>query len=309
MNLNSIILEALYEIKCTRRNILFKIFVLFALLGTIFLPFAFFPDGSRIKLGQFNLPWYAQSLSSSIPFMTAYYYNFVQLLLAIFITSNDLHRSKLTAMSALDSHSQNNTDVVAGKFIGRCIVFICVNMIVFLIAMCYNLVYYPNSFSVLYYLFYGITLTFPVLIYSLSLSILITRFINNQWISTLVLLIIGGAIFNGAGVMYGVFDPLARYIPNMFSDFTGHVNLENYLLQRGSVFLAGIGFLALSIIFYPRIPNCTFVFKRCISVACILFILAGAWLLLIISGKRQLMIPEIFTGKHTTNTWDAPKQM
>ncbi len=55
----------------------------------------------------------------------------------------------------------------------------------------------------------------------------------------------------------------------------GHVNLENYLLQRGYVLLFGTGCLLLSVISYPRIPNHTFVGKKWLGIACLFFVLAG----------------------------------
>ena len=62
------------------------------------------------------------------------------------------------------------------------------NVLIYSVMICYNLIYYPRVLNISYYFFYGITLNFPVLIYFLSLSILVSRFINNQGISILFLL-------------------------------------------------------------------------------------------------------------------------
>lgn len=254
MNFSNVKLESLYEIKCTRRNVLFNIFVLFAILGVIFLPFFFFPGGERIKIGQLKLPWSGQALSSSIPFMTAYYYNFIQMLLVIFMASNDLRRYKLTAMSALDTHSQYNIDVITGRFTGRMIVFSLVNILVFIIAICYNIIYYPHVFNLFFYLFYWITLTFPALVYFLGLSALVTRWINNQGISVLCLLVLGGGA-TLCGSLVHILDPLARYVPNLFSDFTGHPCLYPYLLHRIIYLFAGISLLVISTLACKRVSN------------------------------------------------------
>lgn len=254
MNIQYISLECLYEIKCTRRNVLFNIFVLLVFLVIIFSPFIFYPLGD--KIGNIALPWYLQALPSSIPYMTAYYYNFIQLLFVIFMTSNDLRRDKLTAMSALDAHPQSNTDITIGRFAGRIILFSGVSVIVFFIATGLNAIYFPRAFNGIFYLFYWITLTMPALIYFMGLSIFVTRLANNQGTSIFIVLLLGvGATFYGTGIMYNLLDPLARDIPNLFSDFTGHACLYPYLLHRMIYTFMGIFLLIFSIRTYRRVPN------------------------------------------------------
>ena len=80
--------------------------------------------------------------------------------------------------------------------------------------------------------------------------------------------------------MNGLFDPYARHIPNMFSDFTGHVGMGNYLLQRSFIFFTGISCLLLSIIPYPRIPNRVFGYRSVLGRVCVIFVFAaclGLW--------------------------------
>ena len=256
MNLHHVLFEALYEIKLTRRNLLFNMFVFFALLTTISFTFISFSESDKIEFGKFYLPWFAQALPSSIPFMTAYYYNFVQVLMAFFMVSNDLRRLRLTTISALEARPQNNSDAIIGKFLGRVAIFSLVNVLIYSVMICYNLIYYPRVLNISYYFFYWITLNFPVLIYFLSLSILVSRFVNNQGISILILLFFCvGTTICGAGVMNNLFDPFARYIPNLFSDFVGHTQLKCFLLHQTIYLLMGICLLVLSILVYRRLPN------------------------------------------------------
>ena len=256
MDLQSTSLECVYEIKCTRRNILFNIFILLALLSTAVSPFLIYPTENKIGISGFDLPWYSRALSSSIPFMTAHYYNFIQLLIIIFITTNDLRRNKLTAMSALDTHPQYNADVIIGRFVGRIFMFTIVSVITFSITICYNAIYFSQVFNLSFYLFYWITLTFPALIYFLGLSVFVTQLTRGQGTSIFVLLLLGGGTtFYCTGVMHELFDPLARHIPNLFSDFTGHPNLYPYLLHRIIYLFSGLFLVILSIQAYKRIPN------------------------------------------------------
>ncbi|WP_303178596.1 hypothetical protein [uncultured Butyricimonas sp.] len=256
MNLNNIVLEALYEIKCTRRCVLFNLLVIIGLSCTFVLPSLLFSSEGKMSFASFNPPWYAQALSSSLPFTTAYCYNIIQVLVVTFMASNDLRRTKLTAMSALDVHSQSNMDIIIGCFLGRVVVFSCMSILLFFLAISYNAIYYPKVLNILYYLFYWLTLTFPTLIYFLGVSVLITRATNNQGISILLLLTLAiTTTIYGADIMYNLPDPIARYIPNLFSDFTGHACLRPYLLHRTIYLFLGIFLLIISAITCQRIPN------------------------------------------------------
>ena len=222
------------------------------------------------------MDWPSQALASSIPFKSAYYFNFIQLLLVVCLIVNDLRSYKVSTKEALYAHSQCNEDIVIGNFLGKFLTLTLLNWITFAISIFFNLVLYFNSFELSYYFFYWITLTFPALVCFLGFSGFVIRYVRNQGICMILLLLfLGGLTFGGACFAHGLLDPCARYIPNMFSDFMGHVNLENYLLQRGYVLLFGTGCLLLSVISYPRIPNHTFVGKKWLGIACLFFVLAG----------------------------------
>lgn len=153
MNLHHVIFEALHEIKLTRRNLLFNMFVFFALLTTISFTFISFSESDKIEFGEFYLPWVVQALPSSIPFMTAYYYNFVQVLMVFFMVSNDLRRLRFTTISALEARPQDNSDTIIGKFLGRVAIFSLVNVLIYSVMICYNLIYYPRVLNISYYFF------------------------------------------------------------------------------------------------------------------------------------------------------------
>ncbi len=189
---------------------------------------------------------------------------------------NDSREFRLSTRDALYTRSQSNHEIVIGRFFGRLLIVTLLNVLAFAVAIIFNVVLFPRSFEVWYYFFYWLTLTLPSLIYFLGFSYLLTRFVRNQGLGIMILLVfLGGMILWGAGLWNGVFDPCASHVPNMFSDFTGHVNLGNYLLQRGGILVTGIGFLMLSVIPFRRIPNSLHVTVRCASLAGGLFVLAG----------------------------------
>ena len=247
MGKNNIFIEAEYECKRVRRSILFRIFAILALLGAVVYQYSFLSrgdgSGSINDLLQFHMDWSSQALASSIPFKSAYYFNLIQLLLVVSLVVNDLRKYKIGTKEALYSHPQSNREIVTGNFLGKLLVVTLLNGLAFAVSIVINLVLYSHSFDLSYYLFYWITLTFPTLVYFLGFSGFMIRWVRNSGMSLILLvLIFSGLTFGTAHLLHGLLDPCARYVPNMFSDFTGHVNLESYLLQRGSVLLAGIGF-------------------------------------------------------------------
>ena len=275
MDRSNIIVESFYVYKYTCRNVVFRIFIVLAIVGLAiyqYTPLSQINNYDSIHY-LFNYPadWTSFALPSSIAFKSAYYFNIIQLIFVIGFIPNDLKTSKLKALDVFLARPQNNSEIVIGNFIGKLLVFITINCLWFFFSIMINIAFYPDSFKLSYYLFYLVTLTFPSLVYFLGLSYLISRFIHNQGLCTLVLLLLLGGISLWSGrILNGFFDPYSREFPNMFSDFIGHVNPRNYLLQRFCILLIGIGSLVLSIVYYPRIPNHRSTRKNCFFIVGIL---------------------------------------
>ncbi|HJF70941.1 MAG TPA: hypothetical protein K8V05_09330 [Butyricimonas virosa] len=302
MNKSNIWIEALYEFKRARRSILFRLFLVLAICGLIFYQFTSLgssaASGSVKYVLQFAPEWTSLALSSAIPFKSAYYFNIIQLLFIVCFVVNDWRMLNVGTRDALYVRSQGNNEMATGYALGLLLVFILLNWFLFLTSIIFNIALYPGSFNLFYYLFYWITLTLPASVYFLGFSCLVIRVIRNPGISLIVsFLLLGGITFLGAGFLHGVLDPCARYLPNMFSDFTGHVNPGNYLLQRGSILLTGGSFAVFSIIPYPRIFNYAQTRRVCLSVACILLVFAaeGAFIYLSRYGKKE-ELREVYKG-------------
>lgn len=235
MNSNHVFIECLYEFRRSRRGVLFRIFSLLALLGLIMYQFTFLSresGGAGNEFFRFYMDWPSRALASAIPFKSAYYFNFVQLLLVACFAVNDARGWRLGTKDALFARAQGNADIVAGRFLGRLLLVTMLKWLAFAVAIVFNVVLYPRSFEVLCYFFYWGTLTFPALIYFLGVSYLLTRYVRHQGLSIALLLgFLASVTLFGSEALHGVFDPCARHVPNMFSDFTGHVNPGNYLLQ------------------------------------------------------------------------------
>lgn len=280
MDKNNIFTEAIYGFRSARRSILFRILVILAIVGIVIYQFTPLSGGKISSLNdlfRFSVDWVSQALPSSIAYKTAYFFNIIQLFLVVGFVANDLRAVKFNGMEPLHVRSLNNEEIVFGGFLGKLLLFTLVNFFVFAISILINVAFYPRSFNLSLYLFYWVTLNLPTLVFFLGISYLVTRIVRQQALVMVILLVVlGTLVYWGAGWINGLFDPCARYVPNMFSDFTGHVGMGSYLLQRGFILFMGLGCLVLSVIPYPRIPNRLYAFKRNLSIACVSFLVAGS---------------------------------
>ena len=256
-----IFIETLYGFKCARRNIIFQIFAILGFVGIIFYVFTslsalFHVESFDQLLKQPPMEWASQALPSSIPFRCAYLFNMLQLFFVTILVINDARISRMDTMDALNVHPQGNSESSIGNIMGKLLAFSMVNVFIFVFCVLLNFLFYSKVFNIGYYLFYWLTLNLPTLFFCLGLSTLVIRLTKNQGLSIILLVVILGVMtLPGSVWLNGLFDPLATRIPNMFSDFTGHVNLESYLLQRVFILLSGGGLAVFAVIPYPRIHN------------------------------------------------------
>lgn len=261
MNYNHIFMEISYGFKRARRNVIFSIFLILGLAGTILYMFTPLSGIFEIKnifelIERDNIKWVNRVFSSSFPFTCAYLFNILQLFFVPTLVINDTKRYRLDSVEALNVHSQGNTEILLGELGGKFLACTMLNGLVMASCGILNLLFYPEVFNITRYLFYWLTLNFPSLLFYLGVSSFVTRVVHNPGVSLVILAGILGTVTLPCSVWIdGLFDPLARMIPNMFSDFIGHVNLKSYLLQRGFILFSGTSFAILSVIPYPRIHN------------------------------------------------------
>lgn len=86
MNMRNVNIVARYESKLLRRDIVFLGFVVIALVGISL--------WQMIKQGRVNVFWYKVALPSSFPFFSMYYYNLVQVLIALFVCMEVVYRER-----------------------------------------------------------------------------------------------------------------------------------------------------------------------------------------------------------------------
>lgn len=294
MSSNHIFIETLYGYKRAWRNVIFRMFVILGFVGIILYMFTPLSAVTRVKslqqlFEQSTMEWVSQVLPSSIPFTCAYLFNILQLFFVTVLVINDTRLFRLDAMDALSVHPQGNSESSIGNSVGKVLAFSLVNVLVFVFCGLLNLLFYPRVFNLGYYLFYWLTLNLPTLVFCLGLSTLVVRLTRNQGLSMVLLVVILGILtLPGSIWQNGLLDPLAARIPNMFSDFTGHVNLGNYLLQRAFILFFGVGLAIFAVIPYPRIHNNERAVFRLTRVALLPLVFAGGFAMVYVCGFQSI---------------------
>ncbi|MCB6974908.1 MULTISPECIES: golvesin C-terminal-like domain-containing protein [Butyricimonas] len=250
MNIRHVLQIARYEVKLNRRQWIFQLFALLTVTGVI--ACHIYWQGREAYSN-----WKMVALPCAMPLVNAYLFSLIQSLFLIIIATEQPYRERrYNAMEPLNTRPWDNQEYQWGKMLGLLASFLMVNVIevvgsVFLVNLTSVA---PVAFG--YYLFYMLTLSVPSFVFIYGLGIWLCRWIRFRFVViTLLLGFVGVSFYFLPYYSHGTWDFMASGIPNLFSEFTGHVNLGGYLVQRAVYLLIGFGFFCLSIPFVERIAN------------------------------------------------------
>ena len=271
MEINTLKLVALQEIKQIRRNWLFIFFVFLIIAGMSFL---------QIVLQSSVISHNLRALPCSVPYLNALFYNFLQCLFVIFITGDFIHRDmQKDTIAAIQTRAYENKEYLLGKVIGFILVFFCLNIFTAFVVLVFQLVTDYTAFTFFPYIFYLFTLTFPTLLFIIGLSLFVHSVIRSFFLA--VTCLVGYCVFDTCvliNVCQGVFDMFALKLPNVFSQVTGHVELFPYLIQRLTFAWVGIAFVLFAVARMKRIPENTRAIRHVVlsgSIVLLLGIISG----------------------------------
>ena len=246
MNLYNVNTILTHEAKIQGRGILFKILAGLVIGGITYIVMIYhgnFPSAS----------WQRIAISSYIPWVSTTLLNLLQNLFVIFTISGFYKRS--TAEN-LEVHPAGNSEWLLGKTLGVIKVLFILDLASIGITSTVHVLLTDSPFNIGIYLFYFITLTVPATLFYSGLTLFLSFLTRHKGITILVtglLYLCTSGFFHD--YWNGTTDILAISIPNIFSNITGHVNPEHYLLHRGAFFGIGIGLICLAIACFNRIPN------------------------------------------------------
>ena len=246
---------ARFEAKTLVRGWLFKIFAILAVLFLLFFNFVNLVDKS------------ASIIAGSAPYVNLKLLNFIQAVIAIFLSSDFIGRDKkLDTTESFYVRSISNSSYVIGKTLGIGLVFMCLNLFVLLISFVYNVLSTTDIIVPIAYLIYPLLISLPTVILVVGLSFFLMTIVKNQAVTFIIMLgILGVGLFYLSNKWYNVLDFIGLYTPMAYSVFTGLPEITNLLLVRGAYMLLGIGFIFFTILMLPRLPQEKFFKTRAVA--------------------------------------------
>jgi hypothetical protein len=241
---------AKYEAKTLARGWFFRIFAALAIAFVVF-----FDLFGILGLGDGG--WPGRILPGSVPYMNLFVLNLAQAVIAVFLSSDFLGRDKkLDTTEAFYVRSMSNMAYVVGKMVGILHVFVMLNLLVMVIGAVFNLIAADVAFIPITYLLYPLLISLPTLLFILGLSFGMMVLLRNQAVVFLLMLgLIGASLFFLNGKLYNVFDLAGFNTPFLYSEFTGLANAPSVFLLRAAYGLLGLGFVFMTILLLPRLPQ------------------------------------------------------
>ena len=266
MNFITLKTIALFEAKTLVRGWLFKIFAVLSVLVVSIINVAYFTNSGGASAGYV--------IAGSVPYINILILNFIQAIIAIFLSSDFIGRDKkLDTTEAFYARSISNFSYVVGKTLGICMVFLFLNLFILLIGLAFNISNPDVIIVPVTYLIYPLLISLPTVILVLGLSFFLMTLIKNQAVTFILMLgILGAGLFYLGNKWFNVLDFIGMNTPMTYSVFIGLPDVANLLLVRGSYILFGVGFIFFTILMLPRLPQEKHFKKRAVTGMALAFI-------------------------------------
>ena len=133
--------------------------------------------------------WSFVALPSSYPYVNAFLFSLIQSFFILFVVGDLWEQERRTrTLDVFRIRSISNWEYMLGKFVGILYCSLLLDIFVMCLGGGINLFSSTASFNPVLYLFYGLTLAFPSLIFMLGISFFAFWGINNRWLASLTLL-------------------------------------------------------------------------------------------------------------------------
>ncbi|MGL5772705.1 MAG: ABC transporter permease, partial [Bacteroidales bacterium] len=279
---------ATYESKLLLRGNFFKIFSLLAIIVVGGMNYGFLIQGES---------WDLIAIPSNIPYQTLLLFNVFQAIIAVFLSSDFLKRDKkLDTSEVFYVRPLSNAEYVLGKTWGNLRLFLGLNLIILLEAVIITAVSGVTRIDITAYILYFFILSLPTLIYIMGLSFFVMLLLKNQALTFVsVLGYIALTLFYLKEKYYNLFDFLGFGQPLMKSNIVGFANFDQIVSLRFIYLFMGLGFIAMTIRMYGRLPNSKKKQKIWTGVAIFFFVLAASGIVKHVNGfNRDSALREVY---------------
>jgi|GEM_PF-1650282 len=248
-NIHLILHVARNEFRIGRRNWIYRFFFVLTLAVTSYYLLFF-----QSSIHNFGYLMYA--IPSSIPFMNAYIFNFLQIILFGFLALELFARERtIGTLEVMRVRPYGNAVYLTGKMLGFFFLYLLLAGVTTLVALLLHVFFCEYSpLTPWLYVFYPLTFTLPVFVLITATAFLFGSSSRGRLLP-LLLLLTGIYLCFLFGRKVLPFDPFARMLPNGYSDVTGFGGLNIYMSHRLSFLLAGFGLLCFVPLLLKRLPN------------------------------------------------------
>jgi len=271
-----------YEINILFRSWFFRIFAVLAVLFLVTIDLTMF---SKLV----PTPWMFKGISSFNPYVVTLFLNIGQAALIVFLAADIMKRDKkLDSSQVIQIRSMSNAGYIWGKALGLISAFGILDVFILLVTAVLQLSLGASKINLIPYLIYPLLIILPTMVFSIGLSFWMMRFLRNQALSILLLLgVMAVSMFVLKNQSAAIFDIFALYIPAAYSDFTGITNLNDLLMQRGSILLLGISFLMWVSFAYQRLVQSFLLHKITLILTIAGFAASFSMGALLVGGKYE----------------------
>ncbi|MFC1733087.1 hypothetical protein ACFL6I_22540 [candidate division KSB1 bacterium] len=205
-------------------------------------------------------------LEGSAPFMLFYFYNIIQTVIVIFLTSDFREKDhKAHVHEVMCSRSMTNLEYIAGKYFGIVVPLILLTSTIVLILSVVN--FLANGYwAIGHYVFNFLILNLPGLLFITAFIIFMSSLLRNTALVFVAVLAYTAATIYFVTMhsfslnnMWLFLDYLGYFLPLFPSDMVGVLDIAGIAYQRIFYVCLGCFFLGLTVVlFYPRLHQSKF---------------------------------------------------
>ena len=249
-SISKIWINAVFEIKIILRSWFFRIFTALSIILLFLINLIFFSTVT-------DVPRIFNGLSSFFPYANINLFNIAQSAILVFFATDIIRRdNKLNTNEVFYIRSMTNAEYLTGKALGLFVVFLTLNLSVFLMSAIYQLIFPDINFVLSPYIYYLFFMSVPCMIFIIGLSFFFMHWLKNQAVVIIVLLgYVAAVLFYLSDKFYHFLDFMPTNLPIIYSDFTGITHLDQILLQRLFYLVLGLLLFFLTVILFKRLPQ------------------------------------------------------
>ena len=250
MSLKNIRIIAQYESKILWRNWFFRIVAIGGILFMTFFNMAVFSTFG-------NARWFFISNGWGIPYANMLISGIGQAATVIFLATGTIVKNKkIDTNEVFFVRPMSNIDYILGKAFAIFKLFFWLNFGLLSVGLIFNLTNPIAAFNWQAYIVYPLLISMPTVVFATGISFFLATVLRNQPVSIILLVgLTAVLLIYFFGKYENAFDYMGFRLQVFASEISGFSNLKAILWQRGTYFLAGIGFMFATSVFLSRLSN------------------------------------------------------